>query len=192
MIGVPEQVRRALGMLRAKWALRRCAHVGRGVRVRGRPRIDAGGRIEIESNVSIHAYLARTQLSAGRGALLSVGKDTFINNGAVLSARKEIRVGSGCQIATGVVVLDSDFHDPEDLRQIGASKPVVIEDDVWLATRAMILKGVRVGRGSVIAAGAVVTKDVPADTLVGGVPARPIRSLRRSSEGISKIDEVAA
>lgn len=66
----------------------------------------------------------------------------------------------------GVAVIFSGRPDPEDC---------VIEDDVWIGARVTVLKGVRIGRGSVIAAGAVVTRDVPPYTIMGGVPARPIR-----------------
>ena len=75
--------------------------------------------------------------------------------------------------------MDSDFHAVGDLDAPGKSAPITIEDDVWLATRAVVLKGVTVGRGAVVATGAVVTKDVPPYTLVAGVPARPIRTLPR-------------
>jgi maltose O-acetyltransferase len=73
--------------------------------------------------------------------------------------------------------MDTDFHNPTDHTQESISKPVVIEDDVWLAARVTVLKGVRIGRGAVVAAGAVVTKDVPPCTLVGGVPARIIKQI---------------
>lgn len=168
-------VRGAWRLGAARLLLRRCASVGRWVTVRGRPRIDADGEIRLGDGVRIHSHLARTQLSAGPGARLVIGADTFINSGAVLSARSEVVVGARCQIATGVTVMDSDFHGVDDRDSTGKTAPILIEDDVWLATRAIILKGVRIGRGSVVAAGAVVTRDVPPYTLVGGVPARTIR-----------------
>jgi acetyltransferase-like isoleucine patch superfamily enzyme len=178
-------VRAALRLVRGAWRLasarfylRRCVAVGQRVTTRGRPRIDAAGKIRLGDNVRIHSHLARTQLSAGEGARLVVGEGTFINSGAVLSARSEVRIGARCQIATGVVLMDCDFHGVDDRDAPGITAPIVIEDDVWLATRAIVPKGVRIGRGSVVAAGAVVTRDVPPYTLVGGVPARPIRTLK--------------
>jgi len=73
--------------------------------------------------------------------------------------------------------MDCDFHGVDNRTETAPAAPIIVEDDVWLATRVTILKGVRIGRGSVVAAGAVVTKDVAPYTLVGGVPARLIRSL---------------
>jgi acetyltransferase-like isoleucine patch superfamily enzyme len=61
------------------------------------------------------------------------------------------------------------------IKRLGDDQPVVIEDDVWIGFRAIILKGVTVGRGSIVAAGAVVISDVPRYSIVGGVPARVIR-----------------
>ncbi|WP_165251625.1 DapH/DapD/GlmU-related protein [Adlercreutzia sp. ZJ304] len=55
--------------------------------------------------------------------------------------------------------------------------PIHIEDDVWIGSGAIVLPGVRIGRGSVVAAGAVVTKDVPSMTVVGGIPAKPIKRI---------------
>jgi len=74
-----------------------------------------------------------------------------------------------------VTVLDCDYHGVDDRDGGGKCAPVIIEDDVWLGTRAIVLRGVRIGTGSVVAAGAVVTKDVAPHTLVGGVPARALR-----------------
>ena len=76
------------------------------------------------------------------------------------------------------MVMDADFHAVGELDGHGKTAPIMIGDDVWLATRAVVLKGVTVGSGAVVATGAVVTKDVPPHTLVAGVPARVIRSLR--------------
>ncbi len=172
-------IRGALALLSARLYLRKAFHLGRLVGVRGRPYVVADGRIEIGDRVRIYSYLHRTELNVGRGATLSVGDDTFINNGVVLSCRKELRIGARCQVAPQVIVMDSDYHEVDDRTGEAKEAPVVIEDDVWLATRAMILRGVTVGRGAVVAAGAVVTKDVPPYTLVAGVPARTVRSLHQ-------------
>jgi len=139
----------------------------------------AKGRLEIGNRVRIHSYLARTELNVGPGARLVVGDDTFINNGVVLSCRGEIRIGARCQIAPQVVIMDNDYHGVENRGEVPPASPVIIEDDVWLATRVTVLRGVTIGRGAVAAAGAVVTKDVPPYTLVAGVPARAIRRINR-------------
>ena len=170
-------VRGGLRWLNAQVRLRHC-RLGRRVTVWGNPHVTATGEIALGDRVTVHSFLSRVQLSAGPGARLTVGDDTYINNGSVLSARRSVTVGERCQIATGVILMDADFHAVGDLDAPGKAAPIVIEDDVWLATRAVVLKGVTVGRGAVVAAGAVVTKDVPPHTLVAGVPARPIRSLR--------------
>ncbi|MCO6476121.1 MAG: hypothetical protein J5I94_05830 [Phaeodactylibacter sp.] len=73
--------------------------------------------------------------------------------------------------------MDGDFHDLNNRQEPGRSAPIIIEDDVWLGARSIVLKGVTIGRGAVVAAGAVATRDVPPYTMVGGVPAKVIRRL---------------
>lgn len=164
-------------------ALRGCNRVGPGARVRGRPVVEnEGGRITIGARFCVWAYLARVQLYAGPGGVLEIGDDTFINNGSVLSASQGIYVGDRVNIAPGCTVIDNDFHGTDDRQAPPARAPIVLEDDVWLGTGVTVLKGVRIGRGSVIAAGAVVTKDIPAGVLAGGVPARVLRSLVTSAD----------
>ena len=170
-------IRSLVAIIRARIALWGCILEGPRVRLRGKPHVTSKGRVRIGDNVSIHSFLHRVQLSAGKGAELTIGEDTFINNGAVLIAREKVQIGKRVQIANLVVVMDCDFHGVDNRHGESPTAPIIVEDDVWLATRCTILKGVRIGRGSVVAAGAVVTKDVPAYTLVGGIPARPIRSI---------------
>jgi acetyltransferase-like isoleucine patch superfamily enzyme len=73
--------------------------------------------------------------------------------------------------------MDNDFHGVDRRDQAKPPARILIEDNVWLATRCTVLKGVTIGTGAVVAAGAVVTKDVPPYTLVAGVPARIIRHI---------------
>ena len=84
------------------------------------------------------------------------------------------RKAVACAISWGVQIQDTNFH---RLRgTIETTRPVRIEDGVWIAANATVLKGVTIGQGAVVAAGAVVTKDVPPRTMVAGVPARVIRT----------------
>lgn len=164
-------------LLNAKIRLRKCEQVGSMVTVRGRLRVEGGGTIRIGNRCSLWSHMGTTQLYADREALLEIGDDTFINTACILSASERISIGRNCQVANQVIIMDGDFHGVENRDDKGKSGAIIIEDGVWLATRCMVLKGVRVGRGATVAAGAVVTKDVAPYTLVAGVPARVIRKL---------------
>jgi acetyltransferase-like isoleucine patch superfamily enzyme len=84
---------------------------------------------------------------------------------------------------TQIIAVNHVFDDPARpfVEQGITAEGIVIEDDVWLGAGAIITDGVRVGKGAVVAAGAVVTKDVPAHTVVGGVPAKPIKTIDGST-----------
>lgn len=112
-------------------------------------------------------------VSAGPGARISIGPGSLINDGSRLAASKEISIGRECQISWCVTIIDDDGH---GFGPPPYSAPVFIEDHVWIGCNVTILKGVRIGAGSVIAAGAVVTRSCPPGSLVAGVPARVIRS----------------
>ncbi len=171
--GVQRVITAAWRVASAQWCLRRC-RLGRLVRTRGRPLVEGRGEIVLGDGVSIWSHLQRTQLSAGPGARLLVGAGTFINTGTSVSARVLVSIGRRCQIANHVVIMDSDFHGLIDRDKPDPPAPIIIEDDVWIAVRATVLKGVRIGTGSVVAAGSVVVRDVPPHTLVAGVPAREV------------------
>ena len=166
-----------LKRLIAPFALAGC-QVGPGARVRGWPSVEnEGGSIRIGRNFALFTYLAKVQLYAGPGGELVIGHDTFVNNGTILSASRSIRIGDRVNIAPHCVLMDNDFHGTVDRDGPPKMSPIVIEDDVWLGTRVTVLRGVTIGRGSVIAAGAVVTKDIPPGVLAGGVPAKVIKRL---------------
>jgi acetyltransferase-like isoleucine patch superfamily enzyme len=129
-----------------------------------------------------------TEFNIDPAGMVEVGDDSILV-GVVFMCAENIRVGRRVIVSYNVTIADSDFHpsDPE-LRKLDAianapegdlaqrpqavSRPVVIEDDVWIGIGAIILKGVRIGRGARIGAGAVVTKDVPEAATVAGNPAR--------------------
>lgn len=112
---------------------------------------------------------------------IAIGQGTYIGRDFRVSTYKsEISIGKFCQIASEVS-LETNTHAIEERSgpyRVRIQKPIVIHDGVWIGSRALILPGVTIGRNAIVAGGSVVTKDVPDDTLVGGSPARIIRSLQ--------------
>jgi acetyltransferase-like isoleucine patch superfamily enzyme len=109
---------------------------------------------------------------------VSIGRHTTLNEGVLLNGYGGLTIGDGVRIGPRTIIISSDhaFADPDrPIHQQGVvAAATTVEDDVWIGCHVTILKGVRVGRGAVLAAGAVVTKDVAPFTIVGGVPAKVI------------------
>jgi acetyltransferase-like isoleucine patch superfamily enzyme len=110
----------------------------------------------------------------GDGATIEIGRDTYLNRRVEIMCRERVTIGEDCAIAWDVSIMDTNYHWLSGGSEEG---PVEIGDRVWIGARATILPGVTIGQGAVVAAGAVVKHDVPAGTLVAGVPARPIREV---------------
>ena len=118
-------------------------------------------------------------------ATVTVAEGVWLNNAVTLIAeRTSIRIDARCLLGHGVQIFDSDFHalDPA-LRTSGrhTSAPVHLEENVFIGAGSTILKGVTVGRNSVVAAGSVVTSDVPLNSVVAGSPARLVRRLETAT-----------
>lgn len=165
--------------LRARWHLRHAAYVGPRVRLWGRPAVLVEGALIVADRVQLVSTLAPIELAAGVGARLEIGEGTYINYGCSIAALQHVQIGPRCHIGTYVQITDNNFHrlEPERRDERPPSRPVVLEENVWLGARVIVLPGVRVGAGSAVAAGSVVTKDIPPRSLAAGVPARVIRSL---------------
>jgi maltose O-acetyltransferase len=163
----------------ARWYLRRATSVGTRVRLRGRPIVLNRGRLLIGGRVQLVSTAAKLELVVFPGGTLEVGERTLLNYGGSIAAADSIRIGSRCLIGTHAIIMDNDFHriEPERRLERPESKPIVIEDNVWLGARVTVLGGVTIGEDSCIAAGSVVVDDIPKRSLAGGVPARVIRAL---------------
>ena len=127
-------------------------------------------------------YTGSVYIEAGRPeSVVEIGDRTLLNNDVcVRSEGPGITIGRDGLFGTGVQIFDSDFHHTDRALRRSATHPtdrVVIGDDVWVGANAMILKGVTIGDGAVVAAAAVVTRDVPARVVVAGNPARVVREL---------------
>ena len=111
---------------------------------------------------------------------LKMGDNVSIGRGVIITTAGGVTIGNNVLVGHGSKIISSNHVIPPGKKQIRfsghADAPVVIEDDVWLAAQVVVLPGVRIGEGAVVAAGAVVTKDVPPFAIVGGVPAQVIKS----------------
>jgi maltose O-acetyltransferase len=161
--------------LNARFHLRHAEALGGRVTLRGRPHVVNDGTMIFGDRVRLVSTVATLELVTLPGGRLEVGNNVFINYGASILASSLVRIGSDCLIGTHVMVMDTDFHRVEDKAWDTSGLPIILEDRVWLGNRSIVLKGVTVGHDAVVAAGAVVTRDVPPRTLVGGVPAKVIR-----------------
>lgn len=111
------------------------------------------------------------------GKNITVGKRVFINSGCCFQDQGGITLGDNVLIGQQVVIATLNHAFEPDRRGDMLPAPVVIGNNVWVGAKAVILPGVTIGDGAIIAAGAVVTKDVPANTVVGGVPAKIIKTV---------------
>lgn len=119
---------------------------------------------------------AGTRIVVDEGATLSLGSG-YINADARISCFSSVTIGAGVAIAEQVVIRDSDSHELKSPTVDSVREaPIVIGDHVWIGLGATVLKGVTIGDGAVVAARAVVTRDVPPRSVVAGVPARVIRT----------------
>ena len=116
-------------------------------------------------------------------ATILIGNHSGMTGGAIIARSKTIRIGDRCMLAPNVTILDSDFHvswPPErrhDTWETDIDKDVTLEDNVWVGMNVLILKGVTIGRNSIIAAGSVVVRDIPPNCVAGGNPARVLKTL---------------
>jgi acetyltransferase-like isoleucine patch superfamily enzyme len=163
-----------------------CLHYGRRLRtgvfihwVQGKGDIILGNDVLIDGKCCFSfavRFVARPALKVGDGS--------GISHNCRFSVGKQITIGRHCRIASDVWMFDSSGHpaDPE-ARLAGLPpppedvRPIIIDDNVWIGGRSIIFPGVTIGEGSVVAAGSVVTGDVPPNTLVAGNPARKVGSL---------------
>ena len=116
---------------------------------------------------------AGSQISVSSNAELLIGSG-YMNKNSCIKFYKRIEIGENVKISEGVKIRDSDNHTIKG-KEGEDTKPIIIKDNVWIGMNTIILKGVTIGEGAVVAAGAVVNKDVPAHALVGGVPAKVIK-----------------
>lgn len=164
--------------------------VGHSLRLRGLPiiSIKRGGEIKIGKNVVLnsrnrgyHVNMFGPVKLTALGGLIEIGDNSRIH-GTSYHSKKRISIGKNCLIAANTLIMDSNSHklsldNPEQrLLEKDIPEEVVIEDNIWIAANAIILPGVHIENGSVVATGSVVAKDVPPHTVVGGNPSKVIKT----------------
>lgn len=161
--------------------------VGRGVVLVGCCRFKRarGARILLGDDVRIYSHPVANEVIGRRhstlwamapGALLELGAGVGVSS-ACICAASEIRIGEGTIVGADAMIIDNDFHRPLPFWRWGnaaaeSAKPISIGRGCFIGTRAVILKGVRIGDGAVVGAGAVVNRDVPGDYIAFGNPAQ--------------------
>ena len=129
------------------------------------------------------------------GGKITIGENTYIGPSTIIQAKESVKIGNNVIIANNVMIVDNNNHptDPDMRYQMSMcddflhdelwswkyaeSKPIVIEENVWIGRDSRILKGVTIGKGSIVALGSIVTKDVPPYTIVAGNPAKVVKKL---------------
>jgi acetyltransferase-like isoleucine patch superfamily enzyme len=179
------------------------AAIERNVRLRFASHIRLGHGSYLDEGVYIHACPAGVEIGPGtlvmHGAVLHVynfrnlphagiriGRDSLIGEYTVIRGQGGVTIGDRVYTSpmTQLIAVNHIFDDPNRpfIEQGITAQGITVEDDVWLGSNVVVTDGVRIGRGAVVAAGAVVTKDVPAHTVVGGVPARVIKEIDGQSK----------
>lgn len=176
----------AARLYRAGHLRRRAVRYARGAlltaRLGGRPlRVKIGSGVRLDRHhpgttlllaPGVHLHDGVRIFLDGPGARVEIGRDTYLNRRTEVMCKQSVTIGRDCAVAWDVRILDTDYHELDGRPQ---SRPVHIGDHVWIGFGAAVLKGVTVGDGAVVAAGSLVTSDVPAGALVAGRPARVVR-----------------
>jgi len=168
--------------------LRACDEVGEGARViGGRPRIDNQGFISIGARTVLTCEMGPTTLRTGPNGRLVIGESVLMNFGTLISANESVRIGDRVSIGQYCLICDTEGADSAPG---AASAPVELGDGVWIAARVTVLPGTKIGAGSVVTAGSIVSGEIPAGVVVGGIPARVLRKLEPGQTGEAVSREV--
>lgn len=142
-----------------------------------------GDKISLGDHVHLHNasdnYIRLTTWPVSNcNAELSIGDYCLISPGTRISAAEKITIGRSCMLAANCYLSDSDWHGIYNrTRPFRCTRPITLEDNVWLGEGVIVCKGVTIGENSIIGAGAVVTRDIPANVIAAGNPARAIKAI---------------
>jgi acetyltransferase-like isoleucine patch superfamily enzyme/acyl carrier protein len=190
-----------LGLTVAPFWLRSADRYGRRSRLIGAPYVENWGTLRIGDDFTLCSLPAESHLVTGPRGAISIGNGVTIESGAAIAAEEQIEIGDGVTIGPRVMIMDTDFHDPQDLASRGATAPVIIEQEVHIESDVTILKGTHLQKGARVAKRSVVSGVVPEGAYACGVPARAFREppcrqqntrLPESGDLLQRINAVAA
>jgi acetyltransferase-like isoleucine patch superfamily enzyme len=164
-------------IVNAQLRLRGKARVPFSVRLRGRIQLSGCGEVVLGEGVSLNGTVVPIELVTYNSGGIEIGNHTFINYGSSIAARASVKIGSYCHLGHYTFVMDNDQHDVVRHMELPPSDPVIVEDHVWIGSKAIVLPGVRIGSRAVIGAGSIVTQDIPPRCVAAGNPARVLRYL---------------
>jgi acetyltransferase-like isoleucine patch superfamily enzyme len=167
--------RLAAALFNAQLRIRGKARLPLSVRLIGRIRFRADGDVEFGQGVSLVGDVVPIEFVSHKGSRISIGDHTFINYGSSITAYKQVSIGRHCLLGHHLLIIDRNELGIEQREVAPPAAPVIIEDHVWIGSHAIILPGVCIGRHAAIGAGSVVTRNIPANCLAVGNPARVVR-----------------
>jgi acetyltransferase-like isoleucine patch superfamily enzyme len=180
---IAQEIQGVFSGLASRW--RNLYYRLRGVKIRGYARLNRisirgqGGDITLGSGVALDDRVTLQCAGPARKDKLVINSDTYINRYTVIEAHSHIEIGSYCMIGPHCYLCDALPAKPSGLSggqpEVREVHPIILEEDVWLGAHVRVMPGVRIGRGAIIGAGAVVERDIPPDTLAVGVPARLLK-----------------
>jgi len=174
-------------------------YLGRGSRVHGSNCITFGRNFYVHSNLWLEAVLNyRSQCFS---PTIQIGDDVSFSDGVHVTCIESIVLGNGILLGSRVYISDHNHgiytgvgqshpSEPPAIRQLGGAGPVIIGKNVWIGDNAIILGPVVIGEGAIVAANSVVRKDVPPQTMVAGVPARPIKQFDQNTATWNSLDTI--
>jgi len=181
-------VKLILSVIRGRILKLKASKVGFLPRIEGKCTIKNYGQLLIGNNFSIKSKPLPVFITVFENAKLVIGDNVFLNYGVDIGCTHHIEIGNNVMIGDLTNIIDNSFH-PVDPLNINVGKKITISDNVWIGNHCIVLPGVKIGINSVIAAGSVVSHDVPENVLVAGVPAKVIRELSIPENWIRKNHE---
>ena len=146
------------------------------LKVYGR-KISAGKNLHVIADPSRKVCLSSWAYEEKQGQI-EIGDNVLICPGTRIDSASRVEIKSNCMLAAGTYLTDADWHDIYDrTKPIGATKPITLEENVWIGDSTIVCKGVTIGQNSIIGAGSVVTSDIPSGVIAAGNPAAPIKQL---------------